>query len=63
MGQRIEEPSDLCLHTSSSKQYPHGRNRYRQEYDVGHVKKLHKESQARSHMPSEKVGYPANDKR
>ncbi|KAH7930636.1 kinase-like protein [Leucogyrophana mollusca] len=52
-----------CLHTSPSREYPHGRIRQRGEYDLEQIKKMQKEARQKSSWPSERVGYPDKDTR
>lgn len=52
-----------CLHTAPSREFPHGRIRDREEFDLEHIKQLQKDSRMRSLLPPEKVGYPEKDNR
>jgi cell division control protein 7 len=53
----------VCLHTPPSREYPHGKVRTREEYDLEHLKKMQKEARQKSSWPSERVGYPDKDTR
>ncbi|KAH7887499.1 kinase-like protein [Phlebopus sp. FC_14] len=52
-----------CLHTQPSREFPHGRMRTRDEYDVEHLKKVQREARQKSSWPSDRVGYPDKDTR
>ncbi|KII94691.1 hypothetical protein PLICRDRAFT_33505 [Plicaturopsis crispa FD-325 SS-3] len=52
-----------CLHSSPTREYPHGRHLQRGEFDVEHLKKMQREARQKSSWPSEKVGYPDKDTR
>ncbi|KAG9317328.1 kinase-like domain-containing protein, partial [Chiua virens] len=52
-----------CLHTPSSREFPHGKIKSREEYDVEHLKKAQKEARQKSSWSSDKVGYPEKDTR
>ncbi|RDX53726.1 kinase-like protein [Lentinus brumalis] len=62
---RVEKGPTLgsCLHTTPTRQNPHGRLKSRPELDIDHIKKMQKEARLRSAGPSEKVGYPEKDTR
>ncbi|OCH94542.1 kinase-like protein [Obba rivulosa] len=62
---RMERGQTLgqCLHTAPSRQYPHGRIRSRDEYDLDYVKRMQKEGRMKSSWPSDRVGYPQQDLR
>lgn len=54
-----------CLHTTPSKDSPHGKLKSRQEFncDIDFIKHMQKEGRMKSGGPSEKVGYPSKDAR
>ncbi len=52
-----------CLHTPSSRQYPHGKIKPHGEYDPDYVKKMQREGRVKSSKPSETVGYLEKDPR
>ncbi|TDL29939.1 kinase-like protein [Rickenella mellea] len=52
-----------CLHTAPDLEHPHGRLRARESLNVEHIKSMQREARLKSAMPSDKVGYLANDKR
>ncbi|KAJ7092563.1 kinase-like domain-containing protein [Mycena epipterygia] len=53
-----------CFHTPATTAYPHGRVLSRNDYiPTAQTKDMQKEARAKSNMPSEKVGYPANETR
>ncbi|KAI8982741.1 kinase-like protein [Trametes punicea] len=62
---RVERGPSLgaCLHTTPTREFPHGRLKPRSEYDIDHIKRMQKEGRIRSAGPSEKVGYPEKDTR
>ncbi|KAI0070593.1 kinase-like protein [Panus rudis PR-1116 ss-1] len=60
---RIEKGPDTCLHTPPSRKAPHGRLKSPEEYDYDLIKQTNKELKLRNRLPSEKIGYPAGDKR
>ncbi|KAI0045114.1 kinase-like protein [Auriscalpium vulgare] len=53
----------MCLHTSATKQHPHGRLRRSEDYDALHIRKMQREARNRSQWPSDRVGYPEKDVR
>ncbi|KAF9226743.1 kinase-like protein [Gyrodon lividus] len=53
----------VCLHTPPSREYPHGKIRTREEYDVEHLKKMQREARQKSSWASDRVGYPDKDTR
>ena len=52
-----------CLHTPPSRDFPHGKIRSREEYDMEHFKKMQKDARQKSSWTSDKVGYPEKDTR
>ncbi|KAI0722295.1 kinase-like protein [Cerioporus squamosus] len=62
---RVEKGPTLgsCLHTTPTRENPHGRLKGRTEFDIDHIKKMQKEGRLRSAGPSDKVGYPEKDTR
>ncbi|KAH9854973.1 kinase-like protein [Lenzites betulinus] len=52
-----------CLHTTPTRDHPHGRIKPRTELDIDHIKRMQKEGRLRSAGHSEKVGYPEKDSR
>ena len=52
-----------CYHTPATTDYPHGRVLSRNDIKPEETRKMQKEARAKSNMPSEKVGYPANETR
>ncbi len=52
-----------CYHTPASLDDPHGKNRVLTLAQTEEVKKAQKEARVTSSKPSEKVGYPENDRR
>jgi cell division control protein 7 len=58
-----EGPIGQCLHTPSSNEFPHGKNRTIDENKRVQVKIAQKEARVKSSMPPDKVGYPENDRR
>ena len=52
-----------CYHTPASVDAPHGKNRILTSIQTEEVKKAQKEARGTSLKPSEKVGYPENDRR
>ncbi|KAI0355327.1 kinase-like protein [Trametes cingulata] len=62
---RVERGPTLgaCLHTTPTREYPHGRLKPRTEFDIDHIKRMQKEGRIRSAGPSDKVGYPEKDTR
>ncbi|KAI0638569.1 kinase-like protein [Trametes polyzona] len=62
---RVERGPTLgaCLHTTPTREYPHGRLKPRTEFDIEHIKRMQKEGRMRSAGQSDKVGYPEKDNR
>ncbi|RPD80748.1 kinase-like protein [Lentinus tigrinus ALCF2SS1-7] len=62
---RVERGPTLgaCLHTTPTREYPHGRLKARTEFDIDNIKKMQKEGRLRSAGQSDKVGYPEKDTR
>ncbi|KAF7310774.1 Kinase-like protein [Mycena chlorophos] len=52
-----------CFHTLPSAEHPHGRVLSRNEYSAPRAKDRQRDARLKSAMPSEKVGYPANENR
>ena len=52
-----------CYHTPASLDEPHGKNRVLNMTQADEVKKAQREARGTSSKPSEKVGYPENDRR
>ncbi|KAG1752500.1 kinase-like protein [Suillus paluster] len=52
-----------CLHTSATREHPHGKIRGRNDYDVDLLKKMQREARQKSSWSSERVGYPDKDTR
>ncbi|KAJ6621577.1 kinase-like protein [Mycena sp. CBHHK59/15] len=52
-----------CFHTPAMEGYPHGRVLSRNEYNQEETKLMQKEARSKSNLPSERVGYPANETR
>ncbi|KAJ7102091.1 kinase-like protein [Mycena belliarum] len=52
-----------CFHTSATTEHPHGRVLLRNDIKLDQTKKMQKEARLKSTMPSDKVGYPANETR
>lgn len=52
-----------CYHTPASLDDPHGKNRVLTMAQAEEVKKAQREARGTSSKPSEKVGYPENDRR
>ncbi|KAJ6574950.1 kinase-like domain-containing protein [Mycena capillaripes] len=52
-----------CLHTTATADHPHGRVVSRNEYNPEEFRQRQGEARTKSKLPSEKVGYPANDTR
>ncbi|KAJ7487428.1 kinase-like protein [Mycena galericulata] len=52
-----------CFHTPATTEHPHGRLSSRNTYPPEKTKEKQKDARMKSGMPSEKVGYPANDTR
>ena len=52
-----------CYHTPASADDPHGKNRVLTQAQTEEVKKAQREARGTSSKPSEKVGYPENDRR
>lgn len=64
--QRMDSSTPMhgaCLHTPPSRDFPHGKLRSREEYDVENLRKMQKEARNKSSLPSDKVGYPEKDTR
>ncbi|KAI0650374.1 kinase-like protein [Trametes meyenii] len=62
---RVERGPTLgaCLHTTPTREFPHGRLKPKTEFDIEHIKRMQKEGRIRSAGASEKVGYPEKDTR
>ncbi|KAJ7654984.1 kinase-like protein [Mycena polygramma] len=56
-------PYGVCFHTRATAEHPHGRVVSRNDYKLDDIKTSQKDARSKSSMPSEKVGYPADDKR
>jgi hypothetical protein len=52
-----------CLHTSPTREYPHGRLRRPTEYNSEFVRKKQKDARVRSGWTSDRVGYLEKDTR
>ncbi|KAG2156352.1 kinase-like protein [Suillus clintonianus] len=52
-----------CLHTSATREHPHGKIRGRNDYDVDLLKKMQREARQKSSWSSDRVGYPDKDTR
>ncbi|EJF62253.1 kinase-like protein [Dichomitus squalens LYAD-421 SS1] len=52
-----------CLHTTPTKDHPHGKLKSRTEFNIDSIKALQKEARLRSAGTSDKVGYPSKDTR
>ncbi|KAJ7492777.1 kinase-like protein [Mycena latifolia] len=52
-----------CFHTPATTEHPHGRVLLRNDIKLEETKKMQRDARSKSTMPSEKVGYPANETR
>ena len=52
-----------CLHTTPTKDHPHGKLKPRTEFNIESIKAMQKEARLRSAGASDKVGYPTKDNR
>ncbi|KAE9407173.1 kinase-like protein [Gymnopus androsaceus JB14] len=55
--------SDRCLHSPATAEHPHGKPKYRGEYDEDLYKQMGKDARKKSLKPSEEVGYLEKDTR
>ncbi|KAI0265071.1 kinase-like protein [Gloeopeniophorella convolvens] len=63
MGGETRPHHGQCLHTSTSREYPHGRLRRTSEYNADVLRKKQKEARMRSGWTSDRVGYLEKDTR
>ncbi|KAJ7706351.1 kinase-like protein [Mycena rosella] len=52
-----------CFHTPATTDYPHGRVLPRNDIKLEETRKMQKDARTKSTVPSDKVGYPANETR